>query len=78
MNDDKLLGDDGELLRELPFALAAALRLRASGANRDQIAAALDIPPEAVDAELELAARKLARSRSERIAGEDRRSEGVG
>ena len=65
MTDDRLLGDDEELLGELPFALAAALRLQAAGARRDQIAAALAIPPEAVDAELELAALKLARSRSE-------------
>jgi hypothetical protein len=45
--------NDDELLRERPFPLAAALRLRAAGASRDQIAAALDIAPEAVDAELD-------------------------
>jgi hypothetical protein len=56
---------DEDLLRELPFPLAAALRLRAAGASRDQIAAALDIAPEAVDTQLELAARKLARRRRE-------------
>ena len=68
MNDDELLGND-EDLRELPFPLAAALRLRAAGANSDQIAAALDIPLEAVGAELELAARKLRRYRRDRGAG---------
>jgi DNA-binding CsgD family transcriptional regulator len=55
--------NDDELLRELPFPLAAALRLRAAGASHDQIAAALDIAPEAVDTQLELAERKLARRR---------------
>lgn len=55
--------EDKDLLRELPIPLAAALRLRAAGASRDQIAAALDIAPEAVDTQLELAARKLARRR---------------
>lgn len=63
---------DDELLRELPFPLAAALRLRAAGASRDQIAAALDIAPEAVDTQLELAARKLARRRRGPIGGSDR------
>ena len=65
--NDELLGSD-EDLRELPFPHAAALRLRAAGATRDQIAAALDIPREAVGAELELAARKLRRYRRERGA----------
>lgn len=66
-----------ELLRELPFPLAAALRLQAAGASHDQIAAALDIAPEAVDAELELAARKLARRRRERAPGKDRGATGA-
>jgi DNA-directed RNA polymerase specialized sigma24 family protein len=57
--------NDDDLLRELPFPLAAALRLRAAGASPEQIAAALDIAPEAVDAQLELAARKLARRQRE-------------
>jgi DNA-directed RNA polymerase specialized sigma24 family protein len=61
--------NDEELLRELPFPLAAALRLRAAGASRDQIAAALDIAPEAVDTQLEVAARKLARRRRDRTTG---------
>jgi DNA-directed RNA polymerase specialized sigma24 family protein len=61
--------NDDELLRELPFPLAAAIRLRAAGASRDQIAAALDIAPEAVDTQLELAARKLARRQHERAPG---------
>lgn len=61
--------DDDELLRELPFPLAAALRLRAGGATRDQIAAVLDIAPEAVDVQLELAERKLARRRRDRTPG---------
>lgn len=78
VNDDKLLRDDEDLMRELPFALAAALRLRAAGANRDQIAAALDIPADAVGAQLELAARKLTRSRRERAAGKDGRPQGAG
>lgn len=77
MNDDELLGTD-EDLRELPFPLAAALRLRAAGANRDQIAAALDIPREAVGAELELAGRKLSRYRRERAAGKVHEPEGAG
>lgn len=64
--------NDDELLRELPFPLAAALRLRAAGASRDQIAAALDIAPEGVDTQLELAARKLARRRRERTPGRHR------
>jgi DNA-binding CsgD family transcriptional regulator len=63
---------DDELLRELPFPLAAALRLRAAGATRDQIAAALDIAPEAVDTQLQLAARKLARRRRDRTSGRHR------
>jgi DNA-directed RNA polymerase specialized sigma24 family protein len=58
--------NDDDLLRELPFPLAAALRLRAAGASPEQIAAALDIAPEAVDTQLELAARKLARRLRER------------
>jgi DNA-directed RNA polymerase specialized sigma24 family protein len=58
--------NDDDLLRELPFPLAAALRLRAAGASPEQIAAALDIAPEAVDTQLELAARKLARRQRER------------
>jgi DNA-directed RNA polymerase specialized sigma24 family protein len=61
--------NDDDLLRELPFPLAAALRLREAGANPEQIAAALDIAPEAVDAQLELAARKLARRKRERADG---------
>jgi DNA-binding CsgD family transcriptional regulator len=61
--------NDDDLLRELPFPLAAALRLRAAGANPEQIAAALDIAPEAVDAQLELAARKLARRQRELALG---------
>jgi DNA-directed RNA polymerase specialized sigma24 family protein len=61
--------NDDELVRELPFPLAAALRLQAAGASRDQIAAALDIAPEAVDTQLELAARKLARRRREWAPG---------
>jgi hypothetical protein len=61
--------NEDELLRELPFPLAAALRLRAAGATRDQIAAALDIAPEAVDTQLELASRKLARRRRDRRRG---------
>ena len=61
--------NDDDLLRELPFPLAAALRLRAAGASPEQIAAALDIAPEAVDAQLELAARKLARRRRELAPG---------
>jgi DNA-directed RNA polymerase specialized sigma24 family protein len=60
---------DDELLRELPFPLAAALRLRAAGATHNQIAAALDIAPEAVDTQLELAARKLARRRRDQTPG---------
>ena len=64
--------NDDELLRELPFPLAAALRLRAAGASPDQIAAALDIAPEGVDTQLELAARKLARRRRERTPGRHR------
>jgi DNA-binding CsgD family transcriptional regulator len=63
---------DDELLRELPFPLAAALRLQAAGASRDQIAAALDIGPEAVDTQLQLAARKLARRRRDRASGRRR------
>lgn len=63
---------DDELLRELPFPLAAALRLQAAGATRDQIAAALDIAPEAVDTQLQLAARKLARRRRDRASGRRR------
>jgi DNA-directed RNA polymerase specialized sigma24 family protein len=61
--------NDDDLLRELPFPLAAALRLRAAGASPEQIAAALDIAPEAVDAQLELAARKLARRQRELAPG---------
>jgi DNA-directed RNA polymerase specialized sigma24 family protein len=61
--------NDDDLLRELPFPLAAALRLREAGASPEQIAAALDIAPEAVDAQLELAARKLARRQRERAPG---------
>jgi hypothetical protein len=68
--------NDDELLRELPFPLAAALRLRAAGASRDQIAAALDVAPEAVDTQLELAARKLARRRRDRTPGRDRGTTG--
>ena len=64
--------NDDELLRELPFPLAAALRLQAAGATRDQIAAALDIAPEGVDVQLKLAARKLARRRRERTPGRHR------
>jgi DNA-binding CsgD family transcriptional regulator len=52
--------------------LAAALRLRAAGATRDQIAAALDIAPEAVDTQLQLAGRKLARRRRDRASGRQR------
>jgi DNA-directed RNA polymerase specialized sigma24 family protein len=68
--------NDDELLRELPFPLAAALRLRAAGATRDQIAAALDIAPEAVDTQLDLAARKLARRRRDRPPGRHRGTTG--
>jgi DNA-directed RNA polymerase specialized sigma24 family protein len=70
--------DDDELLRELPFPLAAALRLRGAGASRAQIAAALDIAPEGVDAELELAARKLARRQREQARGSGLRATGSG
>lgn len=69
---------DDELVRELPFPLAAALRLRAAGASRDQIAAALDIAPEAVDTQLEVAARKLARRRRDRTPGRNRGPTGDG
>jgi len=68
--------NDDELLRELPFPLAAALRLRAVGASGEQIAAALDIPPEAVDTQLELAERKLARRRRDQTPGRDRGATG--
>jgi DNA-directed RNA polymerase specialized sigma24 family protein len=70
--------NDDEVLRELPFPLAAALRLRAAGASHDQIAAALDIAPEAVDTELELAARKLARRQRERAPGTAQGPTGTG
>ena len=66
------VNDDG-----LPFALAAALRLEAVGAGHVQIAA-LDIAPEAVDTELELAARKLARRQRERAPGSAQRPTGAG
>jgi DNA-directed RNA polymerase specialized sigma24 family protein len=70
--------NDDEVLRELPFPLAAALRLRAAGASHAQIAAALDIAPEAVDTELELAARKLARRRRARAHGTAQGPTGAG
>lgn len=70
--------NDDELLRELPFPLAAGLRLRAAGASGAQIAAALDIAPEAVDAALELAARKLAHRRGERARGSEPSPTGTG
>jgi DNA-directed RNA polymerase specialized sigma24 family protein len=65
--------NDDELLRELPFPLAAALRLQAAGASREQIAAALDIAPEAVETQLDLAARKLARRRRDQTPGRHQR-----
>jgi predicted ArsR family transcriptional regulator len=67
---------DDELLRGLLFRVGAPLGRRSSGATRDQIAAALDIAPEAVDTQLQLAARKLARRRRDQTPGRQREPTG--
>lgn len=48
----------------LPTTYAAALRLREIGSTTEEIAAALDVPPESVDTLLRLAEAKLATLRS--------------
>lgn len=53
--------DADEALDALPPAYAQALRLRADGMSLADIAAALDVPPDAMDAHLLLAEAKLAR-----------------
>lgn len=50
-----------DALRELPVALAAALRLREDGQDHDVIARALGIEPEGVPNLLEIAEAKLQR-----------------
>lgn len=53
--------DHSELIRQLPLALAVALRLREAGADDGLIAAALAIEPEGVAPLLDLARAKLDR-----------------
>ena len=53
--------DGCELIRQLPLALAVALRLREAGADDGLIAAALAIEPDGVAPLLDLARAKLDR-----------------
>lgn len=55
--------DDEALISELPPMMAVALRLRSAGYDDDVIAVATAVPPQGVEALVELAEAKLARQR---------------